>query len=505
MKEALKQLQSWVQNGNIDQIYKTLQFYKAQLGSLKLEDDEARLLGDAMSTAISLKKVDILILFLQINDAHGNKIELANLRGFLRLPTMGIVMPLVFIALELGNLPIVNLLIEHKADITTGTGRFPFDSMTRATQQNHLDIVEYLLYENADVDRIIDPMFQITYLSDAAKKQNEALVHLLITHGAQPSLALEGLVRNYKFFFNNDDDESRNKTIYKLHYQKPIQLILDYAIGTDMKRVEDYDLKGTDKEPPFLLKGLDGKGLNFIGLSYYGQPITREFLKTQGLINFEQAIVTSDDLERLKDSERRGKLKTLLSKKLVSQGKLITDSLINLAPLPMAILSGDIKAIETRLAAGVSPNYFLKRSRKTIVNILDELAILDNIFPLYILIAEYTLHPSERKEEADDEKMLPIVFAAKKGHLEIVDLLFNHPTFNRRIIPTAEDEAKQSGHQKIVDYFSLKKEKFKQQLSDSPLTLIPNRLKRKRQLANQSSLPHAVGALSNLTPSSPAK
>lgn len=274
-------------------------------------------------------------------------------------------------------------------------------ALREAIKAGHADIVDYLLEQGkgANVNGLINPYPVKPFLQHAAEHSQFNIIESLLKYGA--------MIQN-----------TLHSEIEKDDAYVCIKNLLDYAMGYDVE-FNNYLLNPPYGHGPLRRKNPSDvlnflwmnsiAGLNFIGVSCYGQPITREMLsKFKGC---EDAIVTIQDLDKI-SSPRRELLLKRLEKKMHEQGKLISsDGIVNLVPLWLAAKNGDIDAVKARLNAGVNPN------------------------------------------ESPDDKYKPIALAASGGHFAIVRMLAEHPGFDKK----SSIDAIQSGKEKypeIADYLT---------------------------------------------------
>ncbi|KTD83075.1 ankyrin repeat domain-containing protein [Legionella waltersii] len=195
-------------------------------------------------------------------------------------------------------------------------------------------------------------------------------------------------------------------------YRKIIGCLMDYVIGCDF--------------PPEFLSFFtsldDVSGINFIGVSIHGIPITREMLKEAGISGYEKALVTIQDWQNL--SENSSPRLTELKRRVFDHpyyyepgDNTDIDKNFNFVPLYIAAQIGDINTVKFRLTQGVNPNE----------SILDQAQ--------------------------------PIEYAVVNAHESIVRELINHPDFNEEKFKTAIELAKKHGHKTIEDLLKTSRNK----------------------------------------------
>ncbi len=289
-------------------------------------------------------------------------------------------LPLIHFAAISGRLNLVKLLVEYGVKIYfTQDEKRELHFRERWEKCNiglktailagHADIVDYLLDGGAEAnDSYNDAM---TLLARAAADDNTQIVESLIKHGAEVPLAINSA---YKKLGANGHIEA---------YTSIVRKCMDYAMGCDFYAKPEYSLnRFYDEQGNFVFfKGIDVSGMNFIGASIAGQPITRTKLEKEAASGANNAIVTISDLVAIENKIRQqaliDRLNAMGAKRCILLGK---NNIVNLIPLSNAAKIGDIPAVKARMLAGENPNI-------------------------------------------EDENGLPLVLAAENGHLEIVKIL----------------------------------------------------------------------------------
>lgn len=243
----------------------------------------------------------------------------------------------------------------------------------------------------------------LTEKKEIAKQLTEFYKNYSITNN-DTLTKLDELIKELHDF---DKKKMKAQSVYdqeKASYPKIVKTLLDYAPGIDF----DIEYGGLS-----ILSSMNISGLNFIGLSIEGKPITREMLTKRNLEGSDKALVSINDLKTINDdSKRQEKLISILNNQCSKQGKLIdSQGTVNLIPLCSAAKTNNIEAAKTRLSAGVDPN-------------------------------------NQNKED-----QTPLVLAAEKGHFEMVKLLAEHKEINNKSIKDAINKiAKSKEHEKIAEY-----------------------------------------------------
>lgn len=362
----------------------------------------------------------------------------------------GCVCPLKFFAAKVGNLSLVKLLVSKGAKIQDSR-RFHDENdnqqaMRAAIENGSSEIVQYLLENGGSANGIFDGLRRQTFLGRAAFEGQKSLVDLLVKHGARIKNALylneeqfRKLYKNYNYALSNYNENNRSwklkyasetemkngdnekqellkkRDILFRNYSASVQMLLDYAMGIHFEEEKTGSFGGSYDGLTFL-KDLDITSFNFVGVSLNAQPITREILVKMSLKGADQALVTLQDINNLKDHVRTNALLEKLEAVFHSQGKIILQhGTINLVPLADAAKKGDADVVLVRLSAGVNPN------QKT----SDEL-----------------------------DSILAIVAAAKNGFSEVVQLLAEHPELDKKSLITAAHAAEEGGHLELAEYIS---------------------------------------------------
>lgn len=327
--------------------------------------------------------------------------------------------PLITFAVKSGSLDMVKLLIDAGAHIKgpdwhSGLRGEHDEAICTAVKEDQTEIALFLLEQGAPAGFYL--------LETAAFNNNRPLVKSLISNGARVSRAIEVAAKKYFMrleSYRNEADKvgtvisTSSENIHKLQasYYQEIQLMLDYAAGVDFSHAEE----GRWRKPEKLdfLTDLNIGGFSFVGVSFEGEPITREMLMELGFKNAENALFSLDDLKHIEDSSRREELERYIEHRCIQYGVKATEKdILNLVPLWRAAEKGDWMTVKERLNAGIDPN------QKA-----------ENPF-----ISE------------------PIISAAKNGHLEVVKLLGTDKRINESAIVTAKFAAIKNGHQRIVDF-----------------------------------------------------
>lgn len=291
--------------------------------------------------------------------------------------------PLIYFAVHSRSLPMVKLLVEHGAKIKPenryGLGNL---AIIEAIGINDTNIAIYLLEKGANAR---EEFRAIPFLVKALENNNIALVESLIKHGASAAYAI-----SYLFERRRSPEEL---------YRNRVQILMDYNIGADF-----YNDKILDQ-----LFIIDISGINFVGMSIEGHPITRQMLVARNLKGAENAIVTVADIKKLQDKQRSQALETRLQIAIKKYGTLISDDgVVNLVPFSKAVEIGDTAAVQARLSvADTNPNTI------------------------------------------PDSKLIPIVEAAKNGHVVTVKFLASHPKIDKRDFVAAYSAATELADSKI--------------------------------------------------------
>lgn len=297
---------------------------------------------------------------------------------------------LIHIAAKVGNFDIVKILVDHGAVIKDERKFFASrdpdnqEAMRSAIKKGNVAIVQYLLEKGGSVNGVCTGTnieHEQTFLGRAAFNNQNQLVDLFVKHGAD----IKGtLLSNYRIF--NKDFKRYNKaiknyekTIKKLNskekstellnkmqefinerdillqkYYIAVRIILDHAMGINFET--QSNLFNQAKQLKFL-KDLDISNFNFIGISIDCQPINRKMLIEQCLKGSDQALITFEDLNHMKDKQRQSGLLARLDSMVKLQGEIVSEEgIYNLVSLADAAQQGDEAVVRVRLAAGMNPN-----------------------------------------------------------------------------------------------------------------------------------------------------
>lgn len=171
-------------------------------------------------------------------------------------------------------------------------------------------------------------------------------------------------------------------------------------------------------QPIAILKSV--KGLNFIGVSIDGKPVTHEILKSYNFTDVDDAIVTLDDIYKIQDPVRREALQSRINHLMDVRGSFIKDNIVNLIPLYRAVANGEMEVVNARLA-----NQSADPNESYIGHGIDE---------------------------------IPILRAASKGREDMVSAIISHPNFDINMFAAAATKAKDAGHKALAAMLEKKKE-----------------------------------------------
>ncbi|EKD70877.1 MAG: hypothetical protein ACD_46C00351G0002 [uncultured bacterium] len=234
---------------------------------------------------------------------------------------------LLYFAVKIANLPAVKLLIDHGAPI--GSGDQTNNDLGVAIEYGHTDIVRYLLKKGAKASSDL--------LGRAAINGYKKIVSLLVKYGADVGNAIALACDSIHF-----------RVSEKMKFQRLVNIVLDHGFGANL------DNEGTAS---FKEREVDLSGVNFVGVSFNGKPVTREMLQALGATGADKALITRSDIEQLPDSPRKNNLLKRLDKSIKQNGKLIdANGIINLTPIWCAIDNNDVQAVKIKLEAGIDPN-----------------------------------------------------------------------------------------------------------------------------------------------------
>lgn len=407
-----RKLSDLVRENNLPEIKKTIQQIKEKSF---INREDKRIIATAVRDAILLDKVDIVQSIMK------EKLHIADVRVPLEDKKYSDEKPLIYYAVQSKSLPIVKILVEAKASLkkmgSEGNGTND-EGIRNAVKMGVSDIAEYLLEQGALTSGVFEGegfyrKERETFLGMAANQQDHKMAEVLTKFDIDRENTIDLHYERYISRLKRlSDKESETK-----NYQQSTKFLLDYAMGMNF----NSSRSATYFHNLEFLSKIDISNFNFIGLSLDGQPITKEILKSKKLTGAENAITTLDDLERLLDVNRKSLIKTNLERAYKQQGKLVKNGTVNLVPLGDAIQSGDKDAVEVRLKAGISPNL------------------------------KYFLGYRSFSFGFEKNMTLPIFMAVITARKDIVQLLIDHPFFDKGSLSQAIQIAKQIGRMDIVE------------------------------------------------------
>lgn len=248
---------------------------------------------------------------------------------------------LLYFAAKGGHFYLVRLLVEKfRVDPKDKMG------MDGAILGGHTKIAQYFIKKGASVNEFINgyestsfasEYMQLPYLTIAALQQNHNMIELLVDTGAKIG---DALACADQYFRRDKSDHEEYRTI--------LQTIMDYAHGYNFQKYTS-----SNSYPYFSNVSL--AKVNMMGVSFDGKCATRELLQQNQFIDAQQALLTDEDVKKLKHKKQQARLTKNLSSAVKQYGELKTsDGIYNMVPLHIAAM-GDLEAVKTRLAAGVNP------------------------------------------------------------------------------------------------------------------------------------------------------
>jgi ankyrin repeat protein len=287
--------------------------------------------------------------------------------------------PLIHFAVKSGKLSMVKLLVEYGVKIyftphDCSDRRNDNYGLRTAVKEGHEAIVDYLLECGADAnglcdkERCVELYGGITFLARAAEDGNTHIVESLIKHGADIPSTLnlaykKKIVYGYKECVSaiqlnctNTKELQQKADELRTAYTRMVRTCMDYAFGCNFeaKSKDALDLYGGGL---VFLKDEDVSGMNFIGVSVAGRPVTLDMLKKEAKSGAENAIITTVDLKKLDNEARKNALRSYLEAVQTERGSLVSEEgIVNLVPLSEAAKIGDIDVVNTRIQAGADPN-----------------------------------------------------------------------------------------------------------------------------------------------------
>jgi hypothetical protein len=243
-------------------------------------------------------------------------------------------------AAEAGHLNIVGYLIEKHAFISEDDD---FNALFAAIDSGHSHIVEFLvkhygvqIHEWYTSECPEKTWASDTFLVRAALSKNHRSIDVLLQHDVSVIRALHSFKAVYNFLEkcfsevrNHIKEISEAKQIevekeindgmkkFNEDTEKAIRILMDYAVG------ENFIMHGKDYPGIRFLTHLNTiAGVNFIGMSVNGSPITHEMLAEEKFQGAEHAIVTLQDLAAMPDKARRDAIENRLKIFLKKQSQL---------------------------------------------------------------------------------------------------------------------------------------------------------------------------------------
>lgn len=307
--------------------------------------------------------------------------------------------PLKYFAAKVGNLEMVQLLVERCAKIVDNRPIASSDqqeAMHGAIETSQAHVVQYLLDHNGNAEGMLDTQ---TFLGSAASDSQKCIVELLVKHGASVKKALllndqrfrqqDQSFKTALFWFNDTMRVSRAKYSSELEMQnwekegqvlnekhqrfldqhtQSIKLLMNHATSTNLENLD-------------FLKGIDITGFNFFGVHLKGVLLTKTMLM-----------------------EFRG-----------YENALYGDTVQNFLTLGDAAKMRLEEVVKACLAKTDNPNIFTTDS---------------------------------------EGSCSAVEAAAAKGYYAIVQLLVEHPKFDKTFIKPAKRAAKLNGHLDLVKYLN---------------------------------------------------
>jgi ankyrin repeat protein len=413
-----RDLSMLIEENNLPAIKELIQKLKSNHRGYFTYDDE-EMIAPVVRDAILLNRMDIVRYFIEVEKFKADALAPIDDQNPDKKKR------LIYFAVKIGSLSTVKLLVAHHADLEWfdgfGYGLGNNDAIEAVLQTGSTEIAEYLFTNGADPNgtkqfgyKDID-----TYLGIAASRLDYSMADTLIKFGADIEKAL---------YFHSQHLRKRSHETNMNH--ESIQFLLDYSMGVNLH--SDTVWSRTFDNLSFLAD-VNIANFNFMGVSFDGKPINEAMLKHKNLVNFDKAITTENDLERLENPQRKIILKRNLATAFAKQGKLIEEckenqkQLINLVSIGEAIKRGDIAAVNSRLQAGISPN----------------------------IKYNFTYKYDDAGKPLESSLLYIAVFY---GHKEIIELLVNHPAHDKANFPEAIELANQLHLNEIYQYLCSKQD-----------------------------------------------
>lgn len=396
--------------------------------SWTLEDND-HYIPNAMRDAILLGYHDIVNYFLENGVNPNCWAHLAETSTELRQP--------IYFAVVKNNLHLVELFLKYGALVSPGDSNSDFKiqidnntAIETAIAHGYYDIAKCLLEHGATSKGYIffrdksKEVSTIYFLAYAVRISRIDLVELLIKHGANiPDTLGDNLFcfnQKNRWIEDNITGENRSELLeYKKAlfeaYRSSTFTLMDYAFGVDFISLNFL------KSP----KEIDISGMNFVGASVQGIPITHEMLKNLELKGAENAITTIQDMPDITASSLTNTgLSSSISRLIHAFNKHAgtideKTGIINLVPLWKAVEKGDVECVKARLKSkDANPN----------------LGEPDYPFPNIIT------------------ESIPLNRALQNKSYDIAKLLMRHPLFDFKSIDTVIDYSNKSGQVEAVNF-----------------------------------------------------
>lgn len=375
MNCSLLKLRIAVEQDNCNDVKQALEVIKADPQMKGWQSHWNLGVTNAMRDAINLRKKKIVQLFLEEGvDPQALVFLNDSCRYFFNF---------IHFATKVNELSIVILLVEksipvRRVDLT----EYMQNAFAVAVTEGFIEIAAYLLNKGVKVNGYFDLFEGHSCLGKSALDANVSMVDLLIKFGANITTAIQLILLNFNKKYGNPNEIDGSCSA---KYFQAISLLLDRAMGVDLSYLDWHG--GLEKFKPFNISGL-----NFLGVSCNGVPITRKMLQDHALEGTEAALINQDDIAKLQDLQRQRMLLDRMELILKVEGFLFDGKgTLNVVPLPLAAKNGDIKRVWSALQAGINPN--------------------GNVGGV-------------------KDKLPAIIVAAKFGHISIVKLLATHPNID---------------------------------------------------------------------------
>lgn len=304
-----------------------------------------------------------------------------------------------------------------------------------SVRKNHLNIPLIAYAATFSTPEIVDTLLQ----KNGLRLIRDALFNITVNTQLNSNISIttytEQLEKMLSLTRNSIQVKQKIMTeleLIKNEYTGIIKNIMNYAQGLDLP--ERYFVQSREVHGLEFLKGCDEiTGINFIGVSYCGKPLTMTSLKmimdnskdaAYPLLGMNGALFTLQDLYEIQNKSQKSLLASRTEHAIKLQGKLIEyDGTVNLIPLWCAVRYEDNVVFKIRLNAGVNPNECCDNDQIEFKYPIEFAAQLNNIIFAKQLLTHHSFDP----------KTLPraLIIAQKAKHQKLIELFITHLDVNQ--------------------------------------------------------------------------